>query len=452
MTSRPIPDKLGILCRSLVICLPLLAAGCDTVGDFFEDDPPPPLPGERLSVLQLEQQLEPDPELASADITVGTPFRNSDWPQAGGYPDHNMGHLALDLEGLERDWSLDIGSGSSGGRRLVAQPVAANGRIYALDAEATLTAISIDDGDRIWSIETRLDDEDEDVLSGGVAVAEGKVFVTTGYATLAAFDADSGTELWRQRMSAPSRAAPTVSRGFVYVVTVDNKLIALDAATGTVVWDHSGLVEAAGLLGTASPATDGEVLVVGYSSGELHGLRPENGASVWQDSLAAIRRLGMMASMADIRALPVISDGTVIALSHANRLLALNVRSGIRVWQRTIGGTTTPVIAGDFVLLISNDNELMALRRSDGRIRWVTQLPRFEDEEDREDPIIWTSPLLAGGKVLIAGSDGEMLVLEPSDGALVDTIDLPGDVLIDPLVVDNTLLVLDEGGTLSAFR
>ncbi|MEM6903445.1 MAG: PQQ-binding-like beta-propeller repeat protein, partial [Pseudomonadota bacterium] len=161
---------------------------------------------------------------------------------------------------------------------------------------------------------------------------------------------------------------------------------------------------------------------------------------------------GMMASMADIRALPVISDGTVIALSHANRLLAINIRSGIRVWQRTIGGTTTPVVAGGFVILISNDNELMALRRSDGRVRWVTQLPRFEDEEDREDPIIWTSPILADGRLLIAGSDGEMLVIDPTNGEVLDTVDLPGDVLIDPVVAEATLLILDEGGTLSAFR
>ncbi|MEM6903626.1 MAG: PQQ-binding-like beta-propeller repeat protein, partial [Pseudomonadota bacterium] len=286
MTHNTFLHALGAVCRRLVICVPLLAAGCDTVGDFFEDDPEPPLPGERLSVLQLEQQLEPDPALAAANIALNVPFRNADWPQAGGYPDHNMGHLALNLADLDRDWSLDIGAGSSGGRRLVAQPVVAEGRVYALDAEADLTAISLADGDRLWTIETRLEDEDEDVLSGGVALAEGRVFVTTGYATVAAFDAESGAELWRQRMSAPSRAAPTVARGLVYVVTVDNKLIALDAATGTVQWDHSGLVEAAGLLGTASPATDGEVLIVGYSSGELHGLRPENGASVWQDSLA----------------------------------------------------------------------------------------------------------------------------------------------------------------------
>jgi len=439
--------------RTCCVALGLLASltACDTVGDLFADDPEPILPGERLSVLQLERQLEPDPELSRLTVALPSAFRNNQWPQAGGYPDHNMGHLALGTA-LKQIWRVDIGAGSSRRTRLVAQPVVADGRVYTLDAAAELRAFDLTNGRQIWSVETRLKNEDDNVLTGGISVAEGRIFVTTGYASLAAFETQSGSELWRVRLSAPSRAAPTVSQGKVFVITVDNQLIAYDAPTGAVSWNHSGLAEAAGLLGAASPATDGSVIVTGYSSGEVHGLRVDNGASVWQDSLAPIRRLGMMASLADIVSMPVIADGTVYAISHASRFLAIDIRSGNRLWQRRLGSTATPVVAGDFLFVLTNENELVAMTRQDGRIRWVSQLPRYEDEEDREDPIVWTSPVLAGERLLLAGSNETVLEVNPTDGSILTRWDSRDPVLIDPVVVDGYLLLLDESGHLTAYQ
>jgi outer membrane protein assembly factor BamB len=452
--NSPEPILAGLRrCAALaaILMLALPVTGCESIGRVFKDDTPPPLPGERLSVLQLEQSLEPDPDLAGLEVTVPEPFRNSQWPQAGGYPDHNMGHVALGPL-LQEAWRADAGQGSSGAQRLVARPVAAEGVVYTLDADARVFAFDIRTGDRLWETDTRPENESTDALTGGIAVAEGRVFVTTGYASVVALDAASGQEIWRQRTSAPSRAAPTVAQGRVFVVTIENKLLTLDAATGTVQWDHAGLSETAGLLGAASPATNGTVLVVGYSSGEIYGLRPENGQSVWQDSLAAIRKIGMMASMADIRALPVISDNQVFAISHASRFLALDARNGLRIWQHTIGGTTTPVVAGNFIFVLTNENELVAMTRQDGRIRWSTALPRFEDEEDREDPITWTSPLLAGGRLILAGSNGEILEFDIKEGELERRWDARGPVMVDPLIVDDVLLVLDESARLTAYR
>ena len=159
-----------------------------------------------------------------------------------------------------------------------------------------------------------------------------------------------------------------------------------------------------------------------------------------------------MASLADIQSMPVIANGTVYAISHASRFLAIDIRNGNRLWQRRIGSTANPVVAGDFIFVLTNENELVAMTRQDGRIRWTLQLPRYEDEEDREDPIIWTSPVLAGGRLIVAGTNDQVLELDPSDGSTVRSWESRASVLVDPVVVDGYLLLLDETGRLTAYH
>ena len=100
-----------------LLLLSLGAAGCD----LFQDKKQP-LSGERIPVLGLGSRFEPDPDLASAAITLPPPTVNPDWPEPGGNPAHAMGHPALP-EKLARAWSIGIGDGSARRTRVLSQPV-----------------------------------------------------------------------------------------------------------------------------------------------------------------------------------------------------------------------------------------------------------------------------------------------------------------------------------------
>ena len=426
-------------------------SGCETVNDWFADDKPPPLPGKRLSVVELQTRLEPDSALMAMPVTLPTPENIADWPFAGGPANHNVGNRAFSGS-LKKIWSVDIGAATEDRARLIAQPVLQNNRLYTMDAGGEVKALDAQSGKNIWSVDTTPEKEQSGALSGGVAVDGNRVFVTTGYATVLALDTSSGAVLWQKKLSVPSRAAPLVDDGRVYVQTVDNQTLALSAEDGSPQWTHAGIEETAGLLGAPSPAIADRLLVVGYSSGELFGLRVENGNVAWTESLAAIKRVGLLANLADIRAMPVIADNTILAISHSGRMLALDAKNGARRWQRPIGGTNTPVVSGDFVFVLTNENELLAMRLNDGRIRWVQGLPRYENPTKHKDPIVWAGPVLAGNKLYLAGSTGELLVIDPQDGTTTQTVDLPGAVSIAPIVAGDTLYILTDSAELIAYR
>src|SRR5204862_8267169 len=109
----------------------------------------------------------------------------------------------------------------------------------------------------------------------------------------------------------------------IFVVTVENELNALSAEDGRKLWSYNGIPEPAGLLGGASPAADGEVVIVAYNSRELFALRVENGRVIWTDNLASQRGPSAVAALADIHGRPIIDRDRVVAVIH-NGCLASN--------------------------------------------------------------------------------------------------------------------------------
>jgi outer membrane protein assembly factor BamB len=296
------------------------------------------------------------------------------------------------------------------------------------------------------------EDEDEGVIGGGVGIDNGVVYATTGYGFVHAMSLENGKEIWRRRIGTPIRGAPTVIDGRVFVITYDNQFHALSAADGRTLWSHAGIPEDAGLIGAPSPAVGGGLVVVPYSSGELFALRLENGRTVWGDQLIRTRRLAPLSAMNEIRGSPVIDRGLVLAISFSGRIAAIDLRSGRRLWDRDIAGLETPWVAGDFIFLVTTQAEVVCLERESGRIRWVAQLPRYEDEEEREDPIQWSGPVLVSDRLVLVSSEGYAVAMSPYSGRLLGRIELPEGVLIPPVVADGSIYILTDDGELIALR
>ncbi len=438
---------------SFITCLAVLLAlsGCSFADWLGRPEEDKPLPGQRISILALDRGLTPDPAISALPVRLPAPYLNASWTQAGGTPAHSMYHLQLP-DVLEIRWRSNAGRGSSDDRRVLAQPVAVDGRVYTLDSGSTVTAFDSADGRSLWRKELKLKGEKGRYFGGGVAYDDGRLFVSTGFAMVYALSAETGDIIWQQRVGGPMRAAPTVSGGRVFVTTIDNRTFALAAEDGRRVWDHTGIQEVAGLLGAASPAVAGSVVVVPYSSGELYGLLAENGRVLWSDNLTAVNRFDPLANIAHIRAMPVIDRGLVLAVGHAGRMVAIDARRGARAWDVEIGGVQMPWAAGEFIYLLTNDSQVLCLTRRDGRVRWARALPRFEDPKDQDGPINWYGPVLAGDRLILAASNGEAVSVSPYTGAMLGHMKLPGKPAVSPVVADGTLYFLTRDAELIAVR
>ncbi len=443
----------------------LLLPACSTLESInpFAEKKPPRLEGERKPVLVGEELVRPDTAIASRPVALPRPTTNREWPQAGGYPDHAMHHLTL-AERPQRAWQSSIGPGTGGSsfwrvfglstpRRLIAQPVVAEGKFFALNSDGEVVALNAANGSALWRRNILTEDEGQGDVGGGVGYANGVVYVATGGAEVLALNAGTGAILWRVSLDAPIRGAPTISGGRVYVVTTENELVALDPSKkGERLWNFAGVAEPTGILGAANPAVEGNIVITPQSSGEVVALRVENGRQLWTERLAAARQINPITNIADITARPVVDRGIVIAVSNAGRLAALDVRTGRRLWDVDIGGIQTPWIAGDWAYALSNEGQLVCIERTTGRIKWSVQLNNFTTERQRRNPIVWTGPVLASDRLIVAGSHGEALSLSPYTGQVLGRIVIGERVLISPVVAENTIYFLDDTGRVLALR
>jgi outer membrane protein assembly factor BamB len=406
----------------------------------------------RITILAFEQKLEADPELAGVSLSLPPQTPVANWTQPGGPADNAPDNMQAS-GAFAIAWRRDIGAGSSDQLRLTAPPVVADGRIYALDADQSLTALDLKDGRQLWRRDLRpTSGSDRQGIGGGVAFADGRLYVTSGLGYMAALNAADGREIWRAESRVGFHAAPTVSGGRVFAVTNDSELVAVDALTGAIQWNFQAIAEPARILSASSPAVDGDLVIAPFASGELAALLAPNGRRLWTDALTRAGRLTSLSAINDIAGRPVVKGGFVYAASHSGILAAIDQRTGQRAWARGFASTQTPLVVGDALFAVSVDGDLAAIERTTGRIQWVRQLPRFVDETNRQGRIAWTGPTLAASKLVLASSEGDAVVIDPATGQTDRTFKLGGKVFIPPIAAGGTVFMLTDDATLIALR
>lgn len=117
-----------------------------------------------------------------------------------------------------------------------------------------------------------------------------------------------------------------------------------------------------------------------------------------------------------------------------------------------MAASRTPWVAGDFLYVLTTDDLLLCLERKDGKVKWVHQLQRWKNMEDKEDPIVWSGPVLVSDRLIMVSSDGYAISVSPYSGQLMGRIQIPDGTYISPVVANGTLYLLTNSAQLVAMR
>ena len=243
-----------------------------------------------------------------------------------------------------------------------------------------------------------------------------------------------------------------MENGTVIAVTRDNRGLALNGQTGDVIWRIDGISGSAGLLGGASPAIQGRLAVLPFASGEVIGADTISGRTRWSAVLGGARRGLARASISDVTGAPVVVGRAVVAANQSGRIVAIDGQTGRRGWTRSIGATGPIWAAGESIYMVGDDSAVVRLSVQTGQTLWRTEIPAFEDEEDREDPIAYSGPVMVAGRLLVTSSLGDLLSFDAQTGEALGAVDLSDGTSRGVAVANGTIYVLTEDGNLEAFR
>lgn len=414
----------------------------------------PPLPGKRVAIMDATGSIANTLAPADRPIVLPPPAAIDSWSQPGGSPSNSAGHPTLSAA-PKHAWSADAGTGSGSTGKVTASPIVYDGRVYTLDANARVSAFAVSGGSTVWRTSLVPDSERKagsfftlgssstgGGYGGGIAADNGKLYVATGYGTVSALDPKSGKVLWSKQQSAPVRAAPTAVGDRVYIITTEGKVIAIAGSDGSELWQARGNSEQASLIGSPSPAIDGDVIVAPFPTGEVAGLKLGTGEQIWNESLTRARGGTAIGALSDA-ARPVIDRGVVFATAHGGRTSAIQARTGERLWSVNIPSTQQPWVAGDFVYVVDTGGQLLCLSRRDGQTLWTMKLPGSN---------IWSGPILAGGQLWLVSSKGALVGVDAATGRVASQASVGAATFVAPVTAGGRLYVLTDNARLVAFN
>ena len=474
MTPFKALAKSGAAVRALTLAAALSAglSGCQIIqaANLLDKQPNKSIAaqGERIPVLPAQDQVTPSAALKGQDFSIPQPQKLAEWPLPGGDPEQSVEHVAA-APALRIAWRRDLGvSGMNRKHFVTAPPVMAEGKVFAMDGQAHVSAHDAVTGRRLWEVDVRPkgreDRRDRDAYGGGLAYAGGKLYVTSGYRLITALDPKTGRALWTTRTDAPLHGAPNVADGRIFTVTLDDQLLVFDAAKGQQLWNYQAIIEPARILAASSPAISGDTVVTGFASGELIAQRAPNGNDLWSQALSQSNRNNALSEIRDIAGRPVIYRGDVFAASHAGLFSAIDLRTGTPRWSLPLSSQSTPWAAGDVVYVISTSGQLVCVARDSGQVYWVQDLNapppvntlttrgRRRRQPKAPKKAYWSGPILASNRLIMVSSNGDLEARDPKTGDLQRTIRLGAPAMQPPIAAGDMLYVVTDKAELIAIR
>ncbi|MCE2517490.1 MAG: PQQ-binding-like beta-propeller repeat protein [Alphaproteobacteria bacterium] len=416
------------------------------------------LPGERIAVIADDTaDLVVDNAAAAEGPGLTAAIANSIFFAPGQNPSHSGGHFMVAAP-LKRAFSVDVGVSAELGTEM-AQPVANANAVFTITPGGVVKAVSSQNGDLIWEYDLDPSEDDSQLSgTGGIALASTnrgeELYVHANKDVLVALNADNGQEKWRVEFDVFLTGGPSAANGAVVVTDLDGRVFVLSDIDGGELWNRIGAQDETGIVGSASPAIFGNELINVGSDGELLSLSLEQGEFLWGENLTPIELRTAIDGIPDIRAHPVHDGGMVFIISHSGKLLAFNAQTGRVIWDQPLQGIEMPWLSGQTLFVTTVDGRIYALRRNDGAIRWVTELPGAYDPSLSvvEDAPSYTSVVVASEKVIVASSTGQLHVLNANTGQIEDSLSTSGAVTTAPIIANSTIFVINRSGELVAFR
>ncbi len=331
---------------------------------------------------------------------------------------------------LKSLWQSSIGSAGE----FALTPAVVGESVYAAARDGTLTRL--DGGRQVWRISAGQQ------ISGGVGANDKLVVVGTPKGEVLAFHAADGRPAWQTHTSSEILSAPAVSRELVAVRSGDARIFGFDAADGKRRWVYQRTTPALALRSNVGVTLTDKAIYAGFPGGKLIAVSLNNGAALWEATVALPRGATELERIADIASDPVVEGRSVCAVAYQGRVACFDAVSGNQQWARDVSSTAGLDIGNRYLYVSDDKGAVLAFDRNSGASIW------------KQDKLLMrglTRPLVIGRRVAVTDFQGVVHLISEEDGAFAARFTTDGSaIVVAPQRLGGDFVVQTKNGSIHA--
>lgn len=337
--------------------------------------------------------------------------------------------------GLTRAWDASVGTAG-----IYAFSPATDGEaVYAASREGRIVKLDQASGREIWRADAG------QILSAGVGVGEGLVLVGTPKGDLLAFHAKDGTAAWSAKLSGEILVPPDILKGVVAVRSNDGHVYLLEASDGKVRWDAGRTLPALTLREQSHVLLASDVLYAGHAGGRISALSLNNGAPLWESSVALPRGASELERIADVVGPMAMDDKQICAAAFQGRIACFDAVRGGALWARDVSALRGVGMDERMVYVADEHGTLLAYDKLRGTNPW---------KQDKLRDRRLSSPVAVGGRYVATGDfQGYVHLVNTDDGSFAARIATDGSAILGVMLpLKSGLVVQTANGGVYALK
>ncbi len=312
---------------------------------------------------------------------------------------------------LHRLWQAGIGNAGE----FVFTPAVVGSNVYVAARDGSLARL--DNGRQVWRINAG------QPVSGGVGASDKLVVLGTAKGEVLAFHAADGRPAWQARASSEILAAPAVSADLVAVRSGDARIFGLEPADGKRRWVYQRSTPALALRSPVGVTLTPNAVYAGFPGGKLVAVALNNGAALWEATVALPRGVTELERIADVASDPVAEGRSVCAVAYQGRVACFDTGSGSLQWARDISSIAGLDIGNRALYVTDEKGAVHAFDRNSGASLW---------KQDKLFMRAVSRPLALGRHVAIGDLQGVVHLLSAEDGAFAARGTTDGSAIVAP--------------------
>ena len=329
------------------------------------------------------------------------------------------------LKNISITWDLSFNGENEIGNF---EPGFSSQNLFFADSEGTLSSISINNGETVWSTELNF-------LASGTAAGFGIVVVADVDGNVIALNQQDGSRLWSTNVRGEILSKSVIDTKIVVVKSGSGELIGLNRESGEIEWSYRSKLPSLTVRGSSSPVLSDDKVFVSFDNGRLGVFDINSGFPLWDGAISYVSGSSELANLIDGDSSPVIEGGLVYTTNYQGNLNIFDIAQKRSVWTSEISSFYSPIIMSGVLIVAEADSVIKSFSLTSLEESWVN-----EDYLNRE----LSNPVSYKGSLVVGDFEGYIHIIDPLNGKTIGRKKLSRKPIKSIFTRSNSLYVIDE--------